>query len=262
MNKKYITSVQNPTLKLVKELLKKKAARKKYQLFVIEGLRAVKEIPQSIKIETLLVSEEVEEALYEGVQTKEILVMPASIFNTISETISPQGIMAVVESVDIRLTELNLQDGPYLLLENLQDPGNLGTIIRTAHAFDFKGILMTKGCVDLYSPKVVRATMSSLFYSPIVIDENIETYIEYIKEKNIKLYTTALDDKAKMLGEVSFEKNMVLVIGNEGNGVSEYCLQHTDHTIMIPMPGGAESLNASVASAVCMYEILRQNTLV
>lgn len=260
MNKKYITSVQNPTLKLVKELLKKKAARKKHQRFVIEGIRAVKEIPSSIMIETLLVSEEVEESFYEGINTKEILVMPASIFETISETISPQGIMALVKPVDISLNELKLQDGPYLLLENLQDPGNLGTIIRTAHAFDFKGILMTKGCVDLYSPKVVRATMSSLFYNPIVIDETIENYIEFFKEKGVQLYTTALNDKAKLLGEVTFTKNMVLIIGNEGNGVSDYCLQHTDQTIMIPMPGGAESLNASVASAVCMYEVLRQNT--
>lgn len=258
MNKKYITSAQNATLKLVKELLKKKAARKKQGLFVVEGIRAVKEIPEHIQIQTVLVSEKVDKEHYEAISAKEILVMPESLFETLSETTSPQGLMAIVKKVDVPLAELQMEEGPYLLLENLQDPGNLGTIIRTAHAFDFKGILMTKGCVDLYSPKVVRSTMSSLFYMPIVMDEEIGTYMDYLKAKGKTIYTTALSDKAQWIHDVTFNQDMALVIGNEGNGVSEYCLEHTDYMMMIPMPGGAESLNASVATAVCMYEVLRQ----
>ena len=166
--------------------------------------------------------------------------------------------MAIVQKVDISLAEVEIQKGAYLLLENLQDPGNLGTIIRTAHAFNFKGILMTKGCVDLYSPKVVRSTMSSLFYMPIVVEEEIEVYINHLKEKNKTIYTTALTEKAQKIQDINFKEDMVLIIGNEGNGVSDYCLQHTDYTMIIPMPGGAESLNASVATAVCMYEVMRQ----
>lgn len=258
MNKKYITSAQNASIKLAKELLKKKSVRKKQGLFVVEGIRAVKEIPEPITIQTLLVSETVEEQVYEQVRAREILVMPESLFQTLSETTTPQGLMAIVKKVDISLEQLGMQEGPYLLLENLQDPGNLGTIIRTAHAFNFKGILMTKGCVDLYSPKVVRSTMSSLFYMPIVIEEEIETYMNYLKTKGKKIYTTALTEKAQWIYDMTFEKDMVLVIGNEGNGVSDYCLEHTDYTMMIPMPGGAESLNASVATAVCMYEVIRQ----
>lgn len=258
MNKKYITSAQNATLKLVKELLKKKAARKKQGLFVVEGIRAVKEIPEHIQIQTVLVSEKVAKEHYETIPAEEILVMPESLFETLSETTSPQGLMAIVQKVDVPLAEFQMEEGPYLLLENLQDPGNLGTIIRTAHAFDFKGILMTKGCVDLYSPKVVRSTMSSLFYMPIVMDEEIGTYMEYLKEKGKTIYTTALSEKAQWIHDIKFDSNMVLVIGNEGNGVSDYCLANTDYTMMIPMPGGAESLNASVATAVCMYEVLRQ----
>lgn len=261
MNKKYITSTQNATLKLVKELLKKKAARKKQRLFVIEGLRAVHEIPKSISIRSLLVSESLEESLYEGVEAKEILVLPEGLFSSLSETVASQGIMAIVGCMDMPLASLDLQEGPYLLLENLQDPGNLGTIIRTAHAFDFKGILMTKGCVDLYSPKVVRSTMSSLFYTPIVLDEDIETYLTYLKEKGFVIYATALNEQAEMIYKTSFADQMVLMIGNEGNGISEYGLAHSDHTIIIPMPGGAESLNASVATAVCMYEVLRQKNI-
>ncbi|MBE6024687.1 MAG: RNA methyltransferase [Cellulosilyticum sp.] len=258
MNKKYITSTQNATIKLAKELLKKKAARKKHGLFVIEGIRAVKEIPVQASIETLLVSETVDEAIYEDMEVKEALIIPESLFQTISETTTPQGIMAIVKKVDRSLDELTMQEGAYLLLENLQDPGNLGTIIRTAHAFNFKGIFMTKGCVDLYSPKVVRSTMSSLFYMPIVMDGEIEDYMTYLKDRDYIIYTTALRAEAKWTYDLNFEKNMVLVIGNEGNGVSEYCLEHTDYTMMIPMPGGAESLNASVATAVCMYEVIRQ----
>ena len=258
MNKKQVTSMQNSTIKLVKELLKKKAARKKQGLFVIEGIRAVKEIPSHIQIQTLLVSESVQERVYESILAKEILVLPDSLFTQISETESPQGIMAVVKQVDCELEAFTFKEGNYLVLENLQDPGNLGTIIRTAHAFNFKGILMTKGCVDLYSPKVVRSTMSSLFYMPIVVDREVEDYFSRLKKEGIKIYTTALKDTSKWVYDVTFANKMALVIGNEGSGVSDYCLEHTDEAVMIPMPGGAESLNASVATAVCMYEIIRK----
>ncbi|MBU3805053.1 MAG: RNA methyltransferase [Candidatus Cellulosilyticum pullistercoris] len=257
MDKKNITSMQNPIIKLVKELQKKKAARKKNQLFIVEGIRAVQEIPNKQMIEYLIVSNKLDEAIYHTLSARKVLVLPEDLFCEISDTQTPQGMMAIVKIPDISLEEICLSDGPYLILENLQDPGNLGTIIRTAHAFNFKGIFITKGSVDLYSPKVVRSTMSSLFYMPIITDETIETYITYLKAKGITLYTTALTERAKPIQETIFEKKMALIIGNEGNGVSPYCLEETDHTVIIPMPGGAESLNASIAAAVCMYEITR-----
>lgn len=257
MNKKSITSLQNPMIKLIKELQKKKAARKKNQLFIVEGIRAVQEIPKEIKIEYLVVSDTLDETVYNTLSAREVLVLPEDLFCEISDTQTPQGMLAVVKMPNRTLEEMCALDGPYLILENLQDPGNLGTIVRTAHAFNFKGIFVTKGSVDLYSPKVVRSTMSSLFYIPIMTDETIETYIEYLKAKGITLYTTALTEEAKPIQETVFEKRMALIIGNEGNGVSSYCLEETDHTVIIPMPGGAESLNASVAAAVCMYEMTR-----
>lgn len=258
MNKKSITSAQNPIIKLVKELMKKKAARKKNGKFVVEGIRAVQEIPKEIQIEYLLVSDQVEESTYSGIKAKQILVLSDDLFSGISETETPQGMMAIVNIPELLLETMNIEDGPYLILENLQDPGNMGTIIRTAHAFAFKGIFITKGSVDLYSPKVVRSTMSSLFYLPIVKDYSIEEYAEYLRDKQVTLYTTALTDSAQPIQKVGFDKRMALVIGNEGNGVSQYCLEHTDHTMIIPMPGGAESLNASVAAGVCMYEVVRK----
>lgn len=257
MNKKSITSMQNPTIKLIKELQKKKAARKKNQLFIVEGIRAVQEIPSNQIMEYLIVSDRLDEAVYHTLSAREVLVLPEDLFCEISDTQTPQGMMAIVKIPDLSLEDMCFSDGPYLILENLQDPGNLGTIIRTAHAFNFKGIFITKGSVDLYSPKVVRSTMSSLFYMPIITDETIETYISHLKAQGVTLYTTALTEGAKPIQKTAFEKRMALIIGNEGNGVSSYCLEETDHTVIIPMPGGAESLNASIAAAVCMYEITR-----
>lgn len=257
MNKVYITSLQNQKIKGIKELLKQKKARQKRQQFVIEGIRAVQEIPKTQLIQTLVVSQNIEAHLYETLQAEECLIVPNILFQELSETMHAQGMLAVLSTVDSALEQLNIEKGAYLILENLQDPGNLGTIIRTAHAFNFKGIFMTKGCTDLYSPKVVRATMSSLFYMPIVLGEEIETYVTFLKNKGVTLYSTALTKKAKRLGNITFQKQMALVIGNEGNGISKMTLEASDEVIQIPMPGGAESLNASVAAGICMYEIMK-----
>lgn len=257
MNKVIITSEQNPKIKRIKELLKKKTTRKKEKSFVVEGIRAIQEIPLTQCIQTLVVSEKVDPVLYEKVQAKEYLIVPEILFQTISETVHAQGMLAVLKMIDQSLEELMTQKGTYLILENLQDPGNLGTIIRTAHAFHFNAILMTKGCVDLYSPKVVRSTMSSLFYIPILIEQDIDEVIAFLKKRHITLYATALTKQSELIHQVKFQKPMALIIGNEGNGVSENCLKVSDKIIKIPMPGGAESLNASVAAGICMYEVMK-----
>lgn len=257
MNKVEITSEQNQKIKRIKELLKQKKARLKQQCFVIEGIRAIKEIPKTQSIITLVVSQTVEAKLYETLQVEECLIVSEALFQSLSETKHAQGMLAVIRTIDRALDELVIEKGTYLILENLQDPGNLGTIIRTAHAFKFKGILMTKGCVDLYSPKVVRSTMSSLFYVPIVLGEEMKTYITFLKNKGVRLCTTALTQDTKPLNKMIFQKPMALIIGNEGNGVSTDALEASDEKIKIPMPGGAESLNASVAAGICMYEIMK-----
>lgn len=256
MDKIYITSLQNTVVKQVKELLTKKSARKKQGLFVVEGLRGVKEIPDKLgQIEYVVATEAALKTLPETVQAPKCYVVSEAIFEKISETKSPQGVLAIVKIPATSLDAIDMGKGPYLVLENLQDPGNLGTIIRSAHAFNFKGIFLTKGCVDPYAPKVVRATMSSLFYMPMVIDQDMETYVAHFKSKGVPLYVTALAKEAQPIREVSFKPNAALVIGNEGNGVTPYCLEVADSIIMIPMPGHAESLNASVAAAICMYEM-------
>ncbi len=258
MNKKQITSPQNQIIKKIKELQKKKSVRKSEGLFVIEGIRGVKEIPVGVKIKYLITTPEVEEKELGTIQPEEWLEVSKEIYKTISDTQSPQGAMAVAYMPTYELNNLKIEKGHYLVLENLQDPGNLGTIIRTAHAFDFKGVFITKGSVDLYSPKVVRSTMSSLFHMPIIIDEEIETYMNFLKQKDVTLYTTALKSEAQPIYEVTFEEKAAIIIGNEGNGVSEAVLEKTERTMIIPMPGGAESLNASVAASICMYEVTKK----
>lgn len=258
MNKKQITSPQNNVIKNIKELQKKKSARKSEGLFVIEGIRGVKEIPSHVKIKYLITTSEVDEKELGAVKAEERLEVSKEIYKSISDTQSPQGAMAVAYMPTYDLVHFNIEAGHYLVLENLQDPGNLGTIIRTAHAFDFKGVFITKGSVDLYSPKVVRSTMSSLFHVPIVIEEEIDTYMDFLKQKGVTLYTTALIPGAKPIYDITFEEKVAIIIGNEGNGVSERVKEASDHTVIIPMPGAAESLNAAIATSICMYEITRQ----
>lgn len=258
MNKKQITSPQNHVIKNIKELQKKKSARKKERLFIVEGIRAVKEIPSQANIKYVLTTPDVDIATLMHLNPHTWIEVSQEVYKSMSETQSPQGAMAVVTMPDQLLEEQVIEEGNYLLLENVQDPGNLGTIIRTAHAFDFKGVFITKGSVDLYSPKVVRSTMSSLFHVPIVIEEEIDTYMDFLKQKGVTLYTTALIPGAKPIYDVTFEEKVAIIIGNEGNGVSERVKEASDHTVIIPMPGAAESLNAAIATSICMYEITRQ----
>lgn len=256
MDKIKITSLQNPMIKQIKELQLKKAARKKQGLFIVEGIRAVKEIPyQEGIIAYLVITEKLVAEIPEHLKDIKCLVVTEDVFSKISETQSPQGILAVVKLPHYTIEQLILEKGKYLILENLQDPGNLGTIIRTAHAFNFKGILMTKGCADPFAPKVVRATMSSLFYVPLIVDLEIEKCISFFKEEKIPLYVTALNEASQPIQQLTIPEVATLVIGNEGNGVTPICIEQADQTMIIPMPGGAESLNASVAAAICMYQM-------
>lgn len=258
MTKKIITSAQNSVIKEIKELQSKKSKRKKEGLFVIEGIRGVKEIPKNIKLKYLVTTEDINVEQIEGINANTWIEVSKDIYKTISDTQSPQGAMAVAEIPSVTLNTITNKKGQYLMLENLQDPGNLGTIIRTAHAFGFDALLITKGSVDVYSPKVVRSTMGALFGLPIVIDEEAETYVSHLKEMKITLYTTALKEDAINIHDVKFDKGRAIVIGNEGNGVSDYVISEADYAVMISMPGGAESLNASVAAGICMYESMLQ----
>ena len=172
----------------------------------------------------------------------------------ISNVKTPQGILFSCERPVAGLD--TLQGDRFMVLEGLQDPGNLGTIIRTADAFALDGIILCEGCVDPTSPKVVRATMGAAFRLPIAAATMEET-AEFFKQKQIPLYATALSDKSVPLTTVDLTRAAVL-IGNEGRGISKQAASLSDRLIIIPMEGRAESLNASVAASIIMYEMSRK----
>lgn len=258
MNNKLITSIQNPIIKNIIQLQKKKSARKKQGLFVVEGIRSVNEITSKDWVEYYVTTPEVTEEIVPGLREAKWIIVSEEIYKLISETESPQGALAVVKNVEHSLETFKIKDdGFYLLLENIQDPGNLGTMIRTAHAFGVDGVFISKGSVDVYSPKVVRSTMGSLFHIPLVVGLDSEEIVSYLKNAGIRLYATHLSDKSKDIFNVEFNEKLAIVIGNEGNGISEVIKEESDEHMIIPMPGGSESLNASIATSICLYEVMR-----
>ena len=262
MESKGISSLQNPTIKQILQLQNKKAARKKEGLFVVEGIKSIQEIPQYDQVRYFVSTSELAEYPIPARDKKKSIIVTPTVYNAISDTKTPQGIMAVVEIPERSLESIPSKDQDfYLVLENIQDPGNMGTIIRTAHAFGVKNIFITKGSVDLYSPKVIRATMGSLFHVNAYTDYEAEEYISYLKEQHIPIYVTALEEDAKPIFEIPFRRAGALVIGNEGSGVSERMKKAADYKMIIPMPGGSESLNASVAASICIYEMMRYAAL-
>lgn len=258
-NSKFITSAANPIIKNIQALQNKKSERKKQGLFIIEGIRSINEIPQDYEIDTLVMSDLFDESLLKVSSTRNTLLVPSELFKSMSDTQTPQGVLALVKMKSLKLEDVQVKaDGFYLMLENLQDPGNLGTIIRSAYGFGVDAIFLTKGCVDLYSPKTIRSTMGASLHVPIVIDESLEDYMAWAKANELTCFTTALDDTAKEVAKTDLTKGLMLVIGNEGNGVSEEAIAKADQNVYIPMPGGLESLNASIAASICMYEVMRQ----
>lgn len=263
-----ITGENNQRIKYLRNLGKRKH-RKEYGCFYTEGHRAVVEgIKSKVYPELLVVSEsymasdaykELEDICFAyNIDAKHVL-LPVSdkIFDSISDTQTPQGVGGVFK---IPLTDLDdIQSVKNIvLLENLQDPGNMGTVIRTADAAGFDAVICSKGCVDVYNSKVLRSTVGSVFHIKIVQYDD-EAYIAALKLKamGFKLYCAHPRGENNCFDQKFSEKN-VIVIGNEANGISDDMLENCDVAVTIPMPGKAESLNASVAAALMIYEIVRK----
>jgi len=146
------------------------------------------------------------------------------------------------------------------LCDKLQDPGNLGTIIRTAHAAGVDGIILTKGTVDVYNEKTIRASMGSLFHVPVIYDDKDNTIIKSLCNRGFSLLATSLEGD-KDFFEEDLSGNLIISVGNEGNGVSKEIYELSNKKVKIPMPGGAESLNVAIATSIILYEKVRQNKL-
>ncbi len=262
-----ITSINNPIIKEIKSL-KLKKNREELGLFFIEGLRFVSEaLMESWHVKYVLMSDsfasnENNSQLISIIIDKNIksFVVTDKLFSELSETSSPQGILAVMLSQKFEVNDLIKNNSFIVILDSVQDPGNLGTIIRTADAAGAAGIIMSKGCVDLFNPKVLRSTMGSIFHLPIAVDCDLVKSIQMLKEHGIKTFA------AHLSGEISYfacnlRDNCAIIVGNEANGISDDVAGTADFLVKIPMPGKAESLNASVAAGLLIYEALRQRLI-
>lgn len=273
-----ITSTANERVKNVSKLVKQAKERKNQGLFVVEGIRMVKEIPTHL-IHSLYVEEDCQEK-YADMITKvsgenrlglgntdtevnkttigedRCFILKKHVFESIADTNSPQGILALVKMRNYSLEDI-LGENPFvLIIEKLQDPGNLGTILRTAEGAGATGILLSSDSVDLYNPKVVRSTMGAMFRMPVYVSDNIIEDVKKLKEKKIIIYGAHLD------GNPFYDKNFKIpcgfLIGNEGNGLSKEISATADELLRIPMKGQVESLNAAISTSVIAYEVLRQ----
>lgn len=257
-----ISSSKNPIIKDIKGLSRKKN-RWKEKLFIIEGIKVIEEaIESSIPIKHIFFSEilleaDGGEAFFEIIKKrKETIKLSRGVFKQITNVDNPQGVIAIVEFEERDISDLYKIDLPFIMfLDGLNDPGNLGTIIRTADAFDIDAIVLGEDSVDPYNSKVVRATMGSIFRVPLYNARDNDSFFENIKKNGIKVMTTSLSGKA--LEREDFKDGFVIVIGNEANGVRKEIIEKSTKQIKIPMPGGAESLNAGVAASIIMYEAMR-----
>lgn len=260
-----ITSSQNGRIKYVCDLIGKAKMRRKEGRFVAEGIKMFLEAPADM-IEEVYVSEELlSREAKENAKLKEALskvkyeVVAADVFKKISDTVTPQGIITILKYRDCKLSDITSGDKPLIvMLENLQDPGNLGTILRTAEGAGVSGIIMSRDCVDIYNPKVIRSTMGCVYREKFIYVDSLEETIDMLKEKGITTYAAALDRDSKAYTDYDYTEGTCLLIGNEGNGLTAGIIAKAGNTCFIPMEGEVESLNASVAAAVLMYEAKRQ----
>ena len=254
---KDITSRENPIYKLIKTLSQKKV-RESSGLFLVEGTRLLEEANnRGVKIKYLIISETVENVpnINQGCQ---VLRLPNNLFKKVSDTVSPQGIIAVAEQIEISLADIMLGADPLVIVLNgLQDPGNLGTIIRTSAAAGATAVLLTEGTVDLYNPKVIRSTMGSLFQVPIVNDLDDNEAVKWLNYHLINIIVADLDSE-EYYYSVNLKEPFALVIGNENRGPNDIWREAAYKKIKIPILGSTESLNASVAAGIILYDAVRQ----
>ncbi len=256
-----ISSKDNETIKQIRKL-KDKKYRDQNKEFIIEGIKLLKEaIQEKVKIKTIVVCDDCEKngtldkkLLYEMAKYNCIYVTE-KVFNILTDVSNPQGVLAVVEKNN-DINNINFDDDLILILDNLQDPGNLGTIIRTLDSVNLKQIIVSKGSSDVYNPKVVRSTMGAIFRVKVLESENLQETIKEIKKHKFKILATDLNTNSSIYDE-KYSK-CAIIIGNEANGVSKEILSLADKKIKIPMLGKTESLNASVATGIILYEYVRQ----
>ena len=256
-----ITSKDNELIKHIKKL-KDKKERDLSNEYIIEGIKLIQEaIQENAKIKQIIICDDCEKTesipkdlMYE-IAKQECIYVTNKVFDSITEVMNPQGILAIIEKQSKEIQIDDKQD-IILALDDIQDPGNLGTILRTADSIGLTQILVSKGTADSYNPKVVRSTMGAIFRVKIIECEDLVKTLKEIKKHKFEIVVSSLQTDNSIY-DINYHKK-VIVIGNEANGVKREIQDLTDKKIKIPMLGKTESLNASVATGIVLYEYVRQ----
>jgi len=265
-----ISSKDNEQIKYIKKL-KEKKYRDETNEYIVEGIKLVKEaINENVDIKMIVICEDcdenekkdksvhIEQSLLYEIAKYECIYVTKKIFALLSEVQTPQGILAVVKKED-SIDKIKYTEEIILALDGIQDPGNLGTILRTADSANLKQIILSENTADPYNPKVVRSTMGAIFRMNIIKTDNLVKTLQMVKKHKYEIVATSLDTD-KSVYDINYHKK-VIVIGNEANGVSEEIQTLADQKVKIPMLGKTESLNASVAAGIMIYEYVRAKIL-
>lgn len=257
-----ITSRDNELIKDIIKLTSSSKHRRERQLFVAEGLRLCRDAALSgVHIVDLIYTEE---AAMKSPENFERLSQAAdrrtevskNIFAKIADTAAPQGFLCLIDRGSVNALNKPLRGRKYAALENIQDPSNLGTILRTAEALGLDGVILSEGCCDVFSPKVVRGSMGAVFRLPIGFTDDMAVYVEKAAEEGIVSYASTPHEADNAAG-IDYSEGGLMLIGNEGNGLQTKTIEACTRRVRIEMAGRAESLNASAAAAILMYEMMR-----
>ena len=260
MNYTIITSKDNATIKNVSKLLSSAKEREATGLCVLEGLRILKDaLENNVQLHQLFFTENAINKFDDDIkkfaqQAENCYLLSESVFSKISDTKTPQGVIATAFFPKTTADSIKKQ-GKYIALENLQDPSNLGAVSRTAEALGVDGIIISRDSCDPFSPKALRTSMGTLLRVPVFICEDIVTEL---KDTGLRMYACVVRDYELKIGSFKFEEGCVAVIGNEANGLSEQMINACHKKVTISMNGRAESLNASVAASIVMWEMTKQ----
>ncbi len=258
-----ITSSSNQRIKQVIQWQSKSKERRKDKVFVVEGVKMYLEAPRELIREVYvstgcLEKHGKETELADKLQVTGYEEVSDEIFAKMSDTKTPQGILAVISQPEYELNHLLTKENPlFVILENLQDPGNLGTIIRTGEGAGITGVIMSDTTVDIYNPKVIRSTMGSIYRVPFVYESDLVEVLHELHAAGVQTYAAHLQGE-DYYDSFSFCEPTAFLIGNEGNGLTEEISKAASSYLKIPMEGKVESLNAGVAAALLMYEAHRQ----
>lgn len=253
-----ISSRKNPAVSFYRELGKERKTREREGLFVIEGVKlCIEALRAGLTITSAMVTEtaakKYPEAFSEISAEFEPVIITDDIGSYISDTKTPQGFFFIAEMIGRRERKVNADNGRFIILDGLQDSGNIGTIIRTCDALGTDGLILSPDCADIYSPKVVRSAMGSLFRLPFEVTELVPK-IKEMRNSGITVYAAMPDKNAQSIDESKLPENCAVIIGNEGNGVSPEVINSADGNIYIPIEH-AESLNAAIAAAIFCNEM-------